>query len=162
MQKNGEAVCLRACDEVDERIGFKYRIVYMNNEKAKMHYHDYYEIVLILAPSVVHYINGMKEKLSRGTLVFVRKEDKHTFEYSAVKESSLCNLTFTEAILKELLQYLGAGYPSDRLLREAMPPRVILEENDIQWILKQLNRLNAIEIEETLTLSYHCRLFFGG
>lgn len=159
MQKNREVECLRSCDEVDERIGFKYRIVYMHSEKAKLHYHDYYEIILILAPGTVHYINGTKEELSRGTLLFIRKEDVHTFKYSVVDECTLCNLTFSEEILKDLLQFLGAGYPSDRLFSETLPPKVVLEEEEISWVLRQMDHLNAIEMGEILTLSYRCRLF---
>lgn len=154
-----EVECARAEIQVDQRLGFKYRTVYLYDEESRMHCHDYYEVFLILAPDVVHYINGQIVHLGRGSLVFIRKEDRHTFEYATTKESSLCNLSFKEEILKELFQYLSKGYPSENLLRQEMPPTVQLEENDILWFQNQLNRLNAVVTEESLELQYHCRLF---
>ena len=103
MAKKCDIECAKAFVEVDQRIGFKYRTVYLYDEDSKMHYHDYYEVFLILSSGVVHYINGEKMHLPRGTLVFIRKEDRHTFEYASTKEPSLCNLSFNEEVLQELL-----------------------------------------------------------
>lgn len=154
-----EIECAKAEIQVDQRLGFKYRTVYLYDEESRMHYHDYYEVFLILAPDVVHYVNDKVVHLERGSLVFIRKEDRHTFEYAATKESSLCNLSFKEEILQELFQYLSKGYPSENLLTQTMPPTVKLEENDIIWFQNQLNRLNTVVTDEILELQYHCRLF---
>lgn len=124
-----------------------------------MHYHDFYEVFLILAPNVIHYINGKVIPMSRGELVFIRKEDRHTFEYATTKEASLCNLSFKEEILQELFRYLSDGYPSDRLLAQEMPPTARLDENGISWFLNQLNRLNTVAPGRDKELQYHCRLF---
>lgn len=97
-----EIECARAMIQVDERLGFRYRTVYLYDEDSRMHYHDFYEVFLILAPNVVHYINGKVVPMSRGDLVFTRKQDRHTFEYATTKESSLCNLSFKEEILMKL------------------------------------------------------------
>lgn len=162
MAKKYEIECLKASEEVDQCIGFKYRTVFLYDEDAKMHYHDYYEVFLILASDVVHYINDEEVHLSRGTLVFIRKEDRHTFEYASTKEPSLCNLSFKEEILLELFQYLSKGYPSKKLLSQPMPPSIVLDENGITWFqdqLKQLNSVNSARKEKLWELEYHCRLF---
>ena len=99
MKENEQITYAKAKIEVDQRIGFKYRTVYLYDEDSRMHYHDYYEVFLILASDVLHYINGSKMHLPRGTLVFIRKEDRHTFEYASTKEPSLCNLSFNEEVL---------------------------------------------------------------
>lgn len=162
VDKNYDIECAKASVEVDEHIGFKYRTVYLYNEDSRLHYHDYYEVFLILASDVVHYINDAKLNLSRGTLVFIRKEDRHTFEYASTREPSLCNLSFKEEVLKELFAYLSEGYPSKRLLSLTMPLSVTLGEEDIEWFQNQLKRLNTVDTnsgEKIQELKYHCRLF---
>lgn len=162
MAEKNEIEYARAFIQVDERVGFTYRTVYLYDEDSRMHYHDYYEVFLILASDVVHYINGTKVHLARGTLVFIRKEDRHTFEYASTKEPSLCNLSFKEEILQELFAYLSIGYPSEKLLKQPMSPSVVLDEKDITWFQSQLKRMNSVNSEgkEKLhELEYHCRLF---
>ena len=162
MAEKSDIEFVRAYAEVDERIGFKYRTVYLYDEDSRLHYHDFYEVFLILAFDVVHDINDAKMHLSRGTLVFIRKEDRHTFEYASAKEPSLCNLSFKEEILQELFAYLSQGYPSKKLLSQSMPPSVVLDEKGIAWFQSQLKRLNSVNSEgkeKLWELEYHCRLF---
>lgn len=159
MEQVQEIAYSKAENEVDQRLGFKYRTVFLYDEDSRMHYHDFYEVFLVLASDVIHYINGKRVHLGRGSLVFVRKEDRHTYEYATTKEASLCNLSFNAEILQELFQYLSVGYPSEYLMTQEMPPTVQLEEKDIQWFLNQLDILNAVTTEDILELQYHCRLF---
>ena len=117
---------------------------------------------MILSPGVVHYINGEKMHLPRGAPVFIRKEDRHTFEYASTKEPSLCNLSFNEEVLQELFQYLSRGYPANKLLSQPMPPSIVLDENEILWFQDQLRRLNSVNQvgeKKLWELEYHCRLF---
>lgn len=72
-----QPVLQTASTQIDENVGFRYRTVYVFNENSVLHYHDYYEIFLTLENNVKHYINGSKEILPRGTLVFIRKSDAH-------------------------------------------------------------------------------------
>lgn len=149
-----------AVSEVDANIGFKHRTIYIYNENSELHYHDnFYEIFLVLAPSIVHIINDSRKTLTRGTLVFVRKEDIHGFEYDASKEPSFVNLTFPESILKDLFSYLSDGYPSKELLSVSEPPSIVISETDIDWIFKQLEKLNSTMASDIPQLKYHCRVF---
>lgn len=144
---------------IDNPTGFKYRTVYLYNENSKLHYHSYYEIFLVLAPQIVHIINDSRQVLLRGTLVFIRKEDVHAFEYTSAKEPSLVNLSFSEEIIQELFQYLSEGYPSQTLLTLKEPPSVMMNEPDIAWVLSQLEKLNSTMKDDIPQLKYHCRLF---
>ena len=71
------AVLQTATTEIDAKTGFRYRSVYVKTENSQLHYHDYYEIFLTLSSEIKHQINGTVINLSRGALVFIRKEDTH-------------------------------------------------------------------------------------
>lgn len=145
--------------EVDSRYGFKYRTVYIYNENSELHYHNFYEIFLVLADNVVHDINGSRQQIPRGTLIFIRKQDVHCFEYVSSKEPSFVNFTFTEEVLKELFTFLSDGYPSEELLSQPNPPSLLVNESDINWILKQLELLNSTMAADIPQMKYHCRVF---
>lgn len=153
-----QPVLQTASTQIDENVGFRYRTVYVFNENSVLHYHDYYEIFLTLENNVKHYINGSKEILPRGTLVFIRKSDAHIYEYSTSKKASFVNLAFTEEILNELFQFLTEGYPSKELLSLPHPPSILLQESDILWMLKQMEELNSTPATDIPQLKYRSRL----
>ena len=66
-------------EKVDRETGCTYTYIDGQNWTPNLHDHDYYEIFLVLDNSVVHYVNGVYQELCRGTLVFIRPKDLHTF-----------------------------------------------------------------------------------
>ena len=114
------------------------------NENSELHYHDFFEIFLVLSNDVVHIINGQKEAIPRGTLVFIRKNDVHCFEYSTSKEPSFVNLIFKEDVTRKLFEYLSDDFQLDILLTQPNPPSLLVTESDITWILKQLPGFKSI------------------
>ena len=144
--------------EIDADTGFRYRSVYTNNENSKLHYHDYYEIFLTLSPEIYHLVNGHQLKLSRGALVFIRKNDVHYYQPSLKSELSFINLAFTEETLNELFLYLTSGFCSDELLSAKLPPTIYISDSDIDWIIKKIEELNSITHQNSEKLKYHLRI----
>lgn len=143
---------------VSKQIGFCYRTVFIHNENSSLHSHDFYEVFLTLAEKVHHNINDSVEMLKRGTLVFIRKEDTHCYEYVPNQEPSFINISFTEQILQEMFSYLTEGFPSAKLLANPHPPQVMLNETDIRWLQKQIKILNSSSASDIALLKYRCRL----
>lgn len=56
---------------VEPNSGFLYRYVYSDTEYFRPHYHDYYEVFVLLDGTAVHLVNGAREVLHRGTVVFI-------------------------------------------------------------------------------------------
>ncbi|MBO5837481.1 MAG: helix-turn-helix domain-containing protein [Oscillospiraceae bacterium] len=146
---------------LNQKIGMYYRTVYICNEKSKLHCHDFYEVFLTLSDNIIHDINGKKESMQRGTLVFIRKDDTHCYEYTSNETVSFINLSFPEAVMQELFGYLGDGFPACSLLLAPHPPAVILAEEDILWFQKQLQLLNTTDIRDVAQLQYRCRVLLG-
>lgn len=146
---------------LNQKIGMYYRTVYIYNEKSKLHCHDFFEVFLTLSDNIIHNINGQKESMQRGTLVFIRKDDTHCYEYTASESASFINLSFPESVMQSLFTYLGDGFPTAALLSAPHPPSVDLLEEDISWFQKQLELLNATDSREVELLQYRCRVLLG-
>ena len=153
-----EPVLQTASKEIDKNVGFRYRTVYMSKENSKLHYHDYYEVFLTLENNLTQVINGVKERLPRGTLMFIRKSDVHIYEYSSSNNPSFLNLAFTEEVMCSLFDFLSDGYASKEIVALPHPPSVLLSEQEIKWMCKQLEELNATIPSDVLQLKYRCRL----
>lgn len=149
---------LTADTQIDSNTGFRYRTVYVCTENSTEHYHDYYEIFLVLRNDVIHHINGESETPARGTLVFIRRDDVHFYRSPALQVPSFVNIAFTEDILYQLFDFLTVPDSLDRLLYAPHPPSIVLEENDIIWILRQFETLNTISATDTEKLKYHYRI----
>ena len=153
-----EAILQTAETEIDSDTDFRYRSVYMKTENSQLHYHNYYEIFLTLSSEIKHKINGTVINLSRGALVFIRKEDTHYYYPSENSDLSFLNIAFTEDTLKDLFCYLSPGFCSDELLSAPLPPTVYLSETDIKWILLKIEDLNSISHSDTEFLKYKLRV----
>ena len=62
---------------VDPVTQLTYRYVLSDTEYFRPHYHDYYEVFIILNGNVKHIVNGAEIALTAKDLVFVRPEDTH-------------------------------------------------------------------------------------
>lgn len=147
-----------ASTEIDNQTGFRYRSVYVKTENSKLHYHDYYEIFLTLSSEIKHLINGTVINLSRGALVFIRKEDTHYYYTSENSDLSFINIAFNEESLNQLFSYLTPGFCSNDLLSATLPPTVYLSEQDIKWLMLKIEDLNSVLNSDTELLKYKLRV----
>ena len=90
-----EPKLLTAVRFVDSTCGISYRYVYSDTEYFRPHFHDYYEVFLLLEGAVTHHVNGHAVPLGRGSLVFIRPNDTHDYLLRAGERFSMLNLTAT-------------------------------------------------------------------
>lgn len=141
-----ESKLLTAKRFVDPKTGCSYRYVYSNTEYFRPHYHDYFEIFLMLEGRVLHQINGAEIHLKSGDLVFIRPSDEHN--YLCKSTCSWLNLTFTAETAQELFDYLGQGFPAKQLLHAKLPPQIHLTDRQLQQICKQMDGIRAIHPDD--------------
>lgn len=108
------------------------------------HSHDFYELFIITKGSVVHRINGKKEVLNEGSLVFIRPKDAHYYEKDGERVCELINLAFPQKAVDELFLYLGEGFSSERLLTASDPPVIILSQTEKNIVAEKLGELNTL------------------
>lgn len=140
-----EPKCLTADRFVDKNTNISYRYVFSQTEYFRPHYHDYFEMFLVLDGQVIHSANGEERRLSGGDLVFIRDRDVHDHRMEEGQTVSMLNFTFTADTLQGLFSYLGDGFPSAGLLAAPQPPQLHLGDADMKWMESQMDRIRSIE-----------------
>lgn len=109
-----------------------------------IHCHDFFELFLITHGQVMHIINARREILPEGTFVFMRPDDVHSYEKIEGRDCELINLAFPRRTVLDLFNYLGKGFRPQRLLKPAMPPRLILSKSETALVKAKLEQLHTI------------------
>ena len=143
---------------VDPRTGFSYRYVYSDTEYFRPHYHDYYEIFLLLEGKADHFVNGVRVPLEKGSLVFIRPSDTHDYLPRGGKPFSMLNVTISAATCDELFAYLGEGFCAARLLEAKLPPEVQLSEAGFDYVLSQMTSIRTIDVSDAPRLQTALRI----
>lgn len=133
---------------VDLQTGFLYRYVLSDTEYFRPHYHDYYELFVVLSGNALHFINSTQLKLKVGDLVFIRPADTHDYASADGQPFSMLNITFTSQTLEALFSYLGEGFPSKTLLNAKLPPRVQLSAGELERLQLRMRTVGAIPTED--------------
>ncbi len=144
---------------VDQRIGCMYRYVLSETEYFRPHYHDYFEVFLVLSGQATHLINGSKQPLMPRDLVFIRPQDCHDHIRLGKESFSMLNITFTHETAEELFSFLGAGFPSEELLNMPMPPQVQLTNGEFSVLNSRMKAISAIPYTEENVLKTALRVF---
>ena len=140
--------CLLAENHIDRDTDCRYRLVRSENEYQRKHYHDFFEIFLMVQGEVIHHINGSVQQLFEGALVFIRPRDLHIFQCVDNKSYVFANLTFTQDLLEQLFSYLSDGFPSRRLLEAEFPPTVMLNNSEKERLFASMEELNSVKWQD--------------
>lgn len=150
---------LSAEENIDMEAQCLYRYVTGSTGGFSPHCHDYCEIFIVGEGVVRHFVNGSMVLLPEGSLVFIRPEDIHGYEYDSEqsKDTSYVNLTFTNETAQQLFMYLSDGFPSDALLDAEMPPYAVLSHDEKTRLLKHVGELNAVNWKDKKQLKLRMR-----
>lgn len=130
---------------VDQETGCNYRYVYSETERFRPHWHEYYEVFVMLEGNALHKVNGATIKLHKGSLVFIRPADCHDYIVERDGVCSLVNITYSAETVEEVLAYLGDGFPASALLSAAFPPEVRLSEYDFSRFNRRMDTIRALD-----------------
>lgn len=123
-----------------------------------IHSHNFYEIFLIVKGEVLHLINDRMQKISEGTLAFIRPTDIHSYQRSEKKECQIINLAFRQTTMKELFAFLSNGFPSDYLLNSKMPAQINLSSAEKELLVIKLEHLNTMSREDKTKIKTTMRI----
>lgn len=143
---------------VDSRTGISYRYVYSETEYFRPHYHDYFEIFLVLAGSARHLVGQQEHPLQPGDLVFIRPGDIHDY-ISNGSGYAMLNITFNRDTLNGLFAYLGDGFPANDLIQAKEPPKAMLNPEEIGKIETRMTAIRAIDPEDVPAQKTALRIF---
>jgi AraC family cel operon transcriptional repressor len=153
-----ESKLLTAERFVDKNTGFTYRYVFSDTEYFRPHYHDYFELFLMLDGYAIHMVNGAEIPLSKGSLVFIRPFDNHDYICVNGKPFSMLNIAFSQEICDLLFGYLGDGFKKSHLLGSFLPPEIHLSDYEFKKITKYMDSIRTIDPENHMQLSTALRV----
>jgi AraC family cel operon transcriptional repressor len=117
---------LRSASIIDTTTEGHYAFLpFANQISTRLHHHDFFEIFLVADGQIEHHINGIDERLTRGTLVFIRPQDTHCFRQYTGDECVLINLAFLERTFDALVTFLSIN--PDQLRTPTQPPTARLD-----------------------------------
>jgi AraC family transcriptional regulator, dual regulator of chb operon len=127
---------------------------------SPLHYHDYYEIFLITKGRTIHIVNGERQLLPEGSLVSIRPDDTHFYDYDGNNDCEFINIPVSEKFVFDSFNYLGMDSACERLLMPKLPPYVILpivQKNRFIDSFSKLHLLSLKDMTQTL-LQIRCML----
>jgi AraC family cel operon transcriptional repressor len=104
------------------------------------HNHDYFELFLVNHGSARHLVNGAAQLLKRGSVVFIRPEDTHSYDDMSL-DFEIINMLIPAETVKALFVYLGEGFDPQRLLSSVLPPVAQVSLSEHASLVKDLERL---------------------
>lgn len=130
---------------VDQQIGCSYRYVYSETEHFRPHWHEYYEVFLVLEGSAVHKVNGATFTLPKGSLVFIRPDDCHDYVVHGNASVSFVNIAYSAETVEDILAYLGDGFPGKNLLEAQYPPEIQLSKYEFERFNRKMHNIRALD-----------------
>lgn len=114
------------------------------NNHAQLRYehtHDYYEVFLVISGTAVHHINGTDFGLKKGSLVFVRPNDCHSYLPPVSDDFQFINLILTSDLLQEISEFLGTDFCMEKFFEDEYPPHRNLGNSSYEPLAARMKRL---------------------
>ncbi|NWL87765.1 AraC family transcriptional regulator [Paenibacillus sp. 79R4] len=145
---NNQIQRLTAEGGIDAESEGHYRDITGIENTSGPHTHDFFEFFVIIEGAAYHCINGKRELLNEGALVFMRPQDVHYYEPLPGTDCRLINLSFYEKTQLDLLAYLGPGFPKESFLSAAFPIVIQLSQQEKRLLQHRMEKLYRIPQHE--------------
>jgi len=124
----------------EKECGYSY-LTSIENCYTEIHFHDFFELLLITDGKLINEVSGASMLLEKGTLVFFRPEDIHQLKQYLDYDCRFINLTIIRRTVKELFCYMGEELETSKLVSSQLPPVLTLTEGQTMEIEDIFNRL---------------------
>ena len=123
---------------------------------AKAHDHDYFELFLIEQGQTDHWVNGTRQRLESGQMVFVRPGDAHAFRADQTAGCRIFNVMFRQETVRHFIERYPEEF-ADRLFdsHADLPETHSLRDDQFNQGLRLAGRLmngslSRAQVEEFL------------
>ena len=122
-------------------------------ETFPLHCHDFHEFFLVTKGRALHLVNGSYQIVSRGSLVFVRPDDEHCYDYYKSQDFSFYNSGLPQADYERLCAFYGERevYALDAL---PLSKHVILTDAQTHRLEEPMEQLLTMKDSEQRTALY--------
>lgn len=134
------------------------------------HFHDFYEVLVIIEGEMIHHINEKTLIMKRGDMMFLRPHDHHYFEKIDTKDCTAINIPFSDETFLEILAFIRFIEYSSLLFETVIPPQVTLGNHIVENIILEFQTLDDMQSQNLkiyisklkCTLSNLLTYFFTG
>ncbi len=91
-------------------------------DRSFLHDHDCYELFLVERGSAYHFINGEKQYLEPGSLVFIRPTDQHAFRAKKSSGCKLVNIMIPKASVEFIFAHYGEDFQNQFFWKDGLRP----------------------------------------
>ena len=118
---------------------------------STLHCHDFSEIVLVNSGGVVHRVNGDRQRLTAGNIVFMRPDDIHGFLPDGVfDKAEIVLIDFDLELFLSLSVYLENDAFLQQLTAPVLPPQFKLDPAATGSLYSRLLKLNSPSVPPQL------------
>lgn len=139
---------------INPKTGYRLHKTYLSNSTTCYHTHEYYEIFMIMNGLLTHCVNGSKQVLTAGHLVFIRPFDKHFYVTS---KAEYINFAFNRKHADVVFYHLDDIYDIDQLVHHLMPPTIRLSSHEMDTLLKKFDIINSIPRDNIIEQKIYVR-----
>ncbi|OBZ14711.1 AraC family transcriptional regulator [Bacillus sp. FJAT-27264] len=132
-----QATLLKAETLIDPQVQSTFHIEYSIKHTTPLHYHDYYEIFIITEGRCVHHINGEAQVLEPNTMVFIRPDDMHWYDFYEEADCQFINVNFYKEVVEDAFHYFENSVFAGQLKGLKMPPYVVLPSFDMEMLVQK-------------------------
>lgn len=97
------------------------------SQTAPLHKHDYYEFFLVTSGKAIHIVNHNLQVIEKGSLVLIRPNDEHSFDYYQSQNIKFINVGFSTDVFDGANKMYN-GLATD-IIKSETPKHVRLYEN---------------------------------
>ena len=121
-------------------------------ETYQLHCHDFYEFFLVTKGRALHVVNDTYQIVSRGSLVFVRPDDTHCYDYYKSQDFSFYNSGIPHAYYEKICGYYGSRMQSlDEL---PVSKHIHISDTLTRRLEEQLSSLRDVQVTPETELQY--------
>jgi AraC family cel operon transcriptional repressor len=113
-------------------------------QPTQLHLHEQPEVVLLLSGSVKHLVNNEEQRLSGGSLLFLRPNDTHCFKHYKNRQCELLTFSFRLELLMSLSEYLEDDNFMWHFTESVTPPIFTVSSHDVEFISHELLLINRL------------------
>ncbi|RXZ79531.1 AraC family transcriptional regulator [Paenibacillaceae bacterium] len=132
-----EVPVLKASALIDPQVQSNFHIEYSIRHTTPLHRHDYYEIFIITEGRCMHHINGDAQRLEKDTMVFIRPEDTHWYDFYDESDCQFINVNFYKEVVEGAFDYFESPVFAQKLKSMEMPPCITLPLSDMETLARK-------------------------
>lgn len=106
-----------------------------------LHTHEFFEFFFVTNGCARHLVNKAVQVIERGSLVLIRPEDEHCYDYYDAQDFAFYNMGFTI----ETFRSISAAYKKypDEMLSLSIPRHVKLKEGELHFLQELMDSIDS-------------------